>query len=175
MLTQITSRRKSDQRCCNIKILPAPKKTTTEQLERSASIQNSVSVQANVCQTEEEKRISRQQEEERHNDTKPSETNKEEKFKKKRDHHSVKKCPLQTCGYEGPNLLRHLRARNKMVEEEVVKLNSIAGLQGKRRGPIRKSLKVTWCPFEGCNFATHILMKDLLRVHKLKNGQVLRN
>jgi len=170
-----------DQRCCKIKILPAPKKTT-EQRERPATIENSVSVEENVCQTEEEKRISSQQEEERHNRTKPSETNKEEKFKKKRDHHSVKKCPLQTCGYEGPNLLRHLRAKHKMVEEEVVKLNSIAGLQGRRRGPMRKSkkglrlgLKVKWCPFEGCNFATHILKKHLQRVHKLKNGQVLEN
>lgn len=141
----------------------------------------SVSAEANVCQTEEEKRIGSQQEEERHNDAKPSETNKEEKFKKKRGHHSVKRCPLQTCGYEGPNLIRHLHAKHKMVEE-VVKLNSIAGLEGKRRGPRRKSkkglrlgVKVKWCPFQGCNFATHILRKHLQRVHKLKNGQVLEN
>ena len=92
-----------------------------------------------VCQTEEEKSISSQQEEERHNNTKPGETTKEEKLKKKRGHHSVKKCRLQTCGYEGPHLLRHLRTKHKMVEEEVMKLNSITGLQGQRSGPKRKS------------------------------------
>ena len=85
-----------------------------------------------MCQTEEEKRISSQQEEE------PSETTKEDKLKKKRGHHSVKKCPLQTCRYEGPNRLTRLHAKQKMVEE-VIKLNSIAGLEGKMRGPRRKS------------------------------------
>ena len=163
------------------KHLPGPKTTTTEQRERPVSIEKPA-LEADVCQTEEEKSISSQQEEERHNDTKPGETTKEEKLKKKRGHHSVKKCPLQTCGYEGPNLLRHLRTKHKMVEEEVIKLNSIAGLQGQRRGPKRKSktgsrlgLKVKWCPFEGCNFATHILRKHLQRVHKLKNGEILEN
>ena len=63
-----------------------------------------------------------------------------------------------------------------------MKLNSIASLGGKCRGPRRTSrdgprlaLKVKWCPFEGCNFATHILRKHLQTVHKLKNGQVLEN
>lgn len=78
-----------DQRSCNANILLGPKKTTAEQCERPALIENPVSAEANVCQTEEEKRIGSQQEE-RHNDAKPSETNKEEKSKKKRGHHSVK-------------------------------------------------------------------------------------
>ena len=75
-----------------------------------------------------------------------------------------------------------MRAKHKMVEEEVVKLNSITGYKGRRRGPRRKSktgsrlgLRVKWCPFQGCNFATHILRKHLQRVHKLKNGEVLEN
>jgi len=89
--------------------------TATEQREQPVSIEKPVSVEANISQTEEQKRTSSQQEEESNNDTKP----REEKLKKKRGHHSVKKCPLQTCVYQSPNLLRHLCAKHKMVEEEV--------------------------------------------------------
>ena len=144
-------------------IVPAPNETTTDQRQT------------------EEKRISSHQEEERDNDMKPGQTTKEEKLKKKRGHHSVKKCPLQTCRYEGPNLLRYLCTKHKMAEDKVVKLNLIAGLEGKKRGTRRKrkhglrlGLKVKWCPFQGCNFATHILSKHLQRVYKLKM-EVLEN
>ena len=104
-----------------------------------------------------------------------------EEQKKKPSHHAIKKCPIRTCGYKGPNLLRHLRAVHKLEQEAVSKLNSIAKLEGKRRGPKRTSkaghrlgLKIKWCPFEGCHFATHLLRRHLQREHKLKNGEVLR-
>lgn len=95
--------------------------------------------------------------------------------KKKSSHHAIKTCPVPKCDYYGPNLLRHLRALHKLGEAEVTKLNSIATLADRRRGPRRTSkmgqrigLKIKWCPFDGCNFATHILRRHLQRVHKLK-------
>lgn len=106
----------------------------------------------------------------------------EEQKKKKQSHHAFKKCHIRTCDYKGPNLLRHLRAVHKLGQETVSKLNSIAKLEGERRGPRRTSkaghrlgLKIKWCPFEGCHFATHLLRHHLQREHKLKNGEVLQN
>ena len=61
-----------------------------------------------------------------------------------------------------------------MEEEEVVRLNSVANLQQRRKGPSqttknvpRLGLKIKWCPFKGCNFATHIL--------RHQNGEALEN
>ena len=63
----------------------------------------------------------------------------EEQKKKKPSHHAIKKCPIRTCHYEDPNLPRHLRAVHKLGQEAVSKFNSIAKLEGKRRGPRRTS------------------------------------
>ena len=99
----------------------------------------------------------------------------EEQKKKKPSHHAIKKCPIRTCDYKGPNLLRHLCTVHKLGQEVVSKLNSIAKLEGKRRGPRRTSkaghkpgLKIKWCLLEGCHFATHLLRRHLQREHKLK-------
>lgn len=141
---------------------------------------------ANVGKTQKEKTMSSKQVDEERQNTKAKETAQgeeaQEKKLKKKSHHSIKDCPFQTCSYKGPNLPRHLRRYHGMAEQEVVKLNSIARLQGKRRGPRRRSkgglrlgLRIKWCPIEKCNKATHILRKHLQRDHKLKSGEVLEN
>ncbi len=43
------------------------------------------------------------------------------------------------------------------------------------KGRPRLGLKIKWCPFEGCNLATHVLRSHLQRRHKRKNGEVREN
>ena len=143
-------------------------RTTMEQTK--SSIENEAPEKKNMSSTQKQEK------------SEASQKAGEEQKKKKQSHHAIKTCPIRTCHYKGPNLLRHLRAVHKLGQEAVSKLNSIAKLEGKRRGPRRTSKaghrlgpKIKWCPFEGCHFATHLLRRHLQREHKLKNGEVLQN
>ena len=176
-----------DRRSPEGRVALAQKKTTSEQQDQAPTIEKPVPVQENAIHTEGQRRVTSQQDKEKRRDDSTRETTdgeerREERRKKKKSHHSTKKCPLRSCNYDGPNLLRHLRSKHKMEKEEASKLNTIASLEGKRRGPKRTSkngprlgLKVKWCPVAGCNFATHLLRNHLQREHRLKNGEVLEN
>ena len=101
----------------------------------------------------------------------------------KRQHHAQRLCPV--CGKQESNLKRHLKshARKGLInDDEVEKLLSIAIHKGKRHGPrrqsrmeIKKGLKLKWCPYEGCQIATHYLQSHLTHFHRIQPGALLEN
>ena len=99
----------------------------------------------------------------------------------KRSHHRKLKCPL--CTTEVFDLKRHLRSHVKkdgLPEHKINQVYSVAVVQNKQRGPPRKSndgsragLPYKWCPFKGCDIATHRLKSHLTHFHHLRPGALL--
>ena len=99
----------------------------------------------------------------------------------KQSHHRKLNCPL--CTSEVFDLKRHLRSHVKkdgLPEHKINQVYSVAVVQNKRRGPPRKSndgsragLPYKWCPFQGCEMATHRLKSHLTHYHRLRPGALL--
>ena len=99
----------------------------------------------------------------------------------RRSHHRKLKCPL--CTTEVFDLKRHIRSHVKkdgLSEHKVNQVYSVAVVANKRHGPPRKSnqgsragLPYKWCPFKGCDIATHRLKSHLTHYHRLRPGALL--
>ncbi|KAJ7386110.1 hypothetical protein OS493_012454 [Desmophyllum pertusum] len=85
----------------------------------------------------------------------------------KRLHHTLKKCPVEKCSFQGSNLKRHLQVhvrKGKISKEEVNAVAAIIKTGKRQRGrvekrkaknantkPTKKGRFKKWCPMEGCS------------------------